>query len=158
MKRRIIPLIFLLICLTAVSVSAGDMAYTVSVDWQMSIQGGIEYRFSDYFGIKADLGFSIVGLITADVFAAVYATAPESPWQVKFLAGIPNAGAPLTFDGAMVSFGGAVEVGRSITDRMALDLRLGAGFPLFFEEDTDMIRDIEFPFDLWPEAALSLRF
>ena len=144
-------------CLFVFAVSgiyAGDLQFTVSVDWQLSIQGGVEYRSTTGFGVKADLGISVMGLITADLYGMYFFTDPDDPWQIAVAAGIPNIGAPVTFEGIMVSLGGAVEVKRAVSESIQIGAIVGAGFPFFFEEGTDVIRDTSFPLDLWPEAAL----
>ena len=76
--------------------------------------------------------------------------------QIAAAAGIPNIAAPVTFDGMMISLGGALEIMRTIGDSVRVGVIVGAGFPFFFEEGGDVIRDISFPLDLWPEAALVL--
>jgi hypothetical protein len=156
---RIRGIVFLILFAAAVFSAAGtDLSITVSVDWMLSIQGGIEYRCSDYFGFKADLGISVMGLAVADLFGVIHVTPPDNPWQLQVLLGIPAMGVPLTIWAPMISFGGAVGVGHNFSDTLGLELFLGAGFPLFFEEGKEMIRDIHYPLNLWPEAGLSLRF
>ena len=155
MKNR---LFLVLLMVVAFQTSASDLAITVSVDWQLSVQAGIEYRFTNHIGIKADLGISIMGLLVADLYAVIHVLPPDNPWHLQILVGVPNAAVPLVFSAGMVSFGGAIGFGRTFSDRFGMDLYLGAGFPLFFEEGKEMIRDIQFPFDLWPEVALSMRF
>ena len=157
MKTRLL-LFLVLLTVVALQTSASDLAITVSIDWQMSVQAGIEYRFTDYVGIKADLGLSIMGLLVADLYAVVHLLPPDDPWRLQILIGVPNVAVPLVFSAGMVSFGGAVGFGRALSDTLGLDLYVGTGFPLFFEEGTEMIRDIQFPLDLWPEFALSMRF
>jgi hypothetical protein len=157
MKKR--GIVFVILFVAAVfSAACADLSITVSVDWMLSIQGGIEYRFNDYFGIKADLGISVMGLAVADLYGVIHITPPDNPWQLQVLLGLPAMGVPLTLWAPMISFGGAVGVGHNFNETIGLDLFLGAGFPLFFEEGKDKIRDIHYPLNLWPEAALSLRF
>lgn len=74
------------------------------------------------------------------------------------LAGILNFNVPFSFDAAMLSFGAACEVTREITNTMSIGLRAGEGFPLFFEKDKELIRDIQFPMNLWPELAVEINF
>jgi hypothetical protein len=156
--KKILILLILLFLISSAAVYGSDLNFTISVDWQMSVQGGVEYRFNDYFGMKADLGVSIMGLLNFDLFAMIDTIPEDNPWCLSLLIGVPNLLVPLTFNAATVSFGGAVLVGRQLSDAVQLNLRIGAGFPLFFESGTEMIRDISFPFDLWPEFVLEISF
>ena len=156
--KKILILLILLCIISSAAVYGSDLNFTISVDWQMSVQGGVEYRFNDYFGMKADLGVSIMGLLNFDLFAMIDTIPEDSPWRLSLLLGVPNLLVPLTFNAAMVSLGGAVVVGRQLSDTVQLNLRVGTGFPLFFESEKEMIRDISFPFGLWPECVLEFSF
>ena len=156
--KKILILLILLSIISSAAVYGSDLSFTISVDWQMSVQGGVEYRFNDYFGMKADLGVSIMGLLNFDLFAMIDTIPEDNPWRLSLLLGVPNLLVPLTFNAAMVSLGGAVEVGRQLSDAVQLNLRVGTGFPLFFESEKEMIRDIDFPFGLWPECVLEFSF
>lgn len=159
-KKILFLLTLILLIIGSTAVYGSELCFTVSVDWQMSVQGGVEYRFNEYFGMKADLGVSIMGLLNLDLFAMIDILPEDNPWRLCVLAGVPNFLVPLTFNAAMISFGGAVLVGRQLSDTLWIDLRVGAGFPLFFESgsDKEMIRDIQFPFNLWPECVLEFNF
>jgi hypothetical protein len=156
--KKILILLILLCIISSAAVYGSDFNFTISVDWQMSVQGGVEYRFNDYLGMKADLGVSIMGLLNFDLFAMIDTIPEDNPWRLSLLLGVPNLLVPLTFNAAMVSLGGAVVVGRQLSDTVQLNLRIGSGFPLFFESEKEMIRDITFPFGLWPECVLELSF
>ena len=156
MKRVIIFLtLFLTMALPAFS---SDLLASVGINWQLGVCGGIENRFTPHFGLKADAGVMIFGLITTDAFLVFYLLPEDERFQVNLLTGIPNAAVPFTFNAAMVSFGVSVLGRYNLTDTISMDLRLGEGFPLFFESGTEMIRDIGFPFGLWPDAVLGLNF
>jgi hypothetical protein len=138
--------------------AADDTLVCVSLDWMLSISGGIEHRFNPKLGVKGDLGVSVMGLLTADAFAVAYFLPPESDFRLNLLIGVPNAGVPLSFTAAMVSFGLSIQFGFHLTENVLMDIRLGAGFPLFFEEGKEVIRDIAFPLDLWPDFTISVDF
>jgi hypothetical protein len=137
---------------------ADDTLVCLNLDWMLSVRGGIEHRLDSRLGFKGDLGVSIMGLLTADAFFVAYFLPPESDFRLNLLIGVPNAGVPLSFTAAMVSFGGSLQFGFHLTENVLMDIRLGAGFPLFFEEDKDVIRDIAFPLDLWPDLTVSVDF
>ncbi len=137
---------------------ASDTLVCLNLDWMLSIRGGIEHRFHPHLGVKGDLGVSVMGLLAADAFLVVYTLPPESSFRLNLLLGVPNTGAPLTFSAAMVSFGGSILFGFHLTENVIMDIRLGAGFPLFFEEGKKTIRDINFPLDLWPDLTISVDF
>jgi hypothetical protein len=59
---------------------------------------------------------------------------------------------------AMTSFGGSILFGFHLTENVLMDIRLGAGFPLFFEAGKETIRDVNFPLDLWPDLTISVDF
>ncbi len=135
-----------------------DLLVSIGVDWGLSIRGGLEYRFHPNLGLKADLGASIMGVIVVDMLGVFYILPEDSSWRLNILAGIPNAVVPFSLNAAMVSFGASIVAGRRLTGTFSLDIRFGAGFPLFFERGKKMIRDIKFPFDLWPDAMIVLNF
>lgn len=151
-------LFFLFLVLFCTTVFSDELYLSAGLDSMFSIQAGFEYRGSDFIGVKSDLGLSLFGLLVWDLFAVIYLLPRDNPFRLNLLAGIPTAAIPLSFNAAMVSFGGSVVPGYNLSDSVSLDLRLGAGFPLFFEKDKEMIRDIRFPLDLWPDAAISLSF
>ncbi|MBA7474407.1 hypothetical protein ES707_09759 [subsurface metagenome] len=135
-----------------------ELYYSAALEWGLALQAGFEYRGSGFTGVKADLGLSLFGLLVCDFFTVIYLLPRDNPFRLNLLAGIPTAAVPLSFNAAMVSFGGSVVLGYNLSDYLSLDLRLGAGFPLFFEKDKEMIRDIGFPLELWPDAVISLNF
>ena len=156
MKGFLLLVLFLVLIPTAVF--PDELYLSASLEWAFALQAGFEYRGSDFTGVKADLGLSLFGVLVWDFFAVIYLFPQDNPFRLNLLAGIPTAAVPLSFNAAMVSFGGSVVLGYSLSDSLFLDLRLGAGFPLFFEKDKEMIRDIHFPLDLWPDVVISLNF
>ena len=156
MKRFL--LLFLFLALTSTGVFSDELYLSATLDWAFALQAGFEYRGPGFTGVKADLGVSLFGLLVWDLFTVIYLLPRDNPFRLNLLVGIPTAAIPLSFNAAMVSFGGSVVLGYNLSDSVSLDLRLGAGFPLFFEKDKEMIRDIHFPLDLWPDGAISLNF
>jgi len=158
MKR--IMFFVLVLCITLYGLAANSVSYSVGIDpTDMAIQGDADYRFTEYLGIKGGLGFSLMGLINTEAYLVIDPHVLSKPWGMTILLGIPNFLFPFTFDACMISFGGAVEIKRDITDSIDISLRAGAGFPLFFEVGgSGLIRDTQFPLNFWPEAVLSVGF
>ena len=148
----------ILLVLTIICIPGSSLAYSVEVDWQMSLQGGVSYCFNEYLGVKGGLGISLMGLLAAESYLVVDPHLVPKPWRATLLVGIPNFLVPSSFNAAMLSLGGALEVERDISPSLTIALRVGAGFPLFFEEGKALVRDVRFPFGLWPEVVLSLGF
>jgi hypothetical protein len=133
-----------------------DNRYAVGADWMLSVRGGVEKRFHPSLGGKADMGLSALGLLVADAQLMLHAFPEEHRYRLALLAGVSNVGIPLSFNAGMVSFGGSVLFGFPVSRRLHLDFHIGAGFPLFFERGEEVVRDIGFPLDLWPDFGLAL--
>ena len=147
-------IIAILLLIVTVAYSSSNNLICLSLDWQLSLRYGMEHKFNDRIGGRFDIGVAFYGLIVADAFMIFYLLPESNKWQVNICAGIPNTGAPFTFDGAMVSVGASVLVRRSLTERLNFEFRLGEGFPFFFEKDKDIIRDTQFPLNLWPDIMI----
>ncbi len=156
MKKRILTLLLLLT--VAGKSFSSDNLICVSLDWQLSVRGGIEHKFNHRLGIKSDIGISFLGILNADALLVVYLLPEKFRWELNICAGIPNIAAPITFEGAMISLGGSLLTRFKINEKVGVDLRVGEGFPLFFEKDKDVIRDINFPLGLWPDFVLGVSF
>lgn len=156
MKSRII--IITLTVLIAGNACASENLISISLNWQLAVLAGIEHKFNDHIGLRGDIGVAIFGVVVADALFMVYFLPNHCRWQVGLGAGVPNAGMVLSFDAGMVSLGGAVLTRFKASDRLNIDFRLGTGFPLFFEKDQEMIRDIHFPLNLWPDIMLGVSF
>jgi len=155
--KKIIFILLLLFTVTEKSFSSDNMI-CLSMDWQLSIRAGIEHKFNHRLGIKSDIGISFFGLLGADALLVIYLLPEKYRWELNICAGIPSFSAPVTFEGAMISFGGSLLTRCKINEKVSIDLRIGEGFPLFFEKDKDIIRDIHFPLDLWPDFVLGVSF
>ena len=159
MKRMLLcAVLLLMICFSA---SASDRTVSLSFDTFLGIRLGAEVRFHPRMGVRADVGAAFYGVLLADAFYVFYLLPAEHRLRLNLLLGIPNASAPLTMSEAMISFGASFAFGYRLTDTLSLDLRLGAGFPLFFDPDGELIRPVKIAFFvpyLWPDLALSFNF
>lgn len=155
--KKVVFVFIILFCLTQ-AVFCSDFFISIKLTWELYIRAGIEYRISRYFGMKVNAGFTFYGLIGADAGVVFYFLPIESPWQLNILAGIPNISfVPVPSNPAcMISFGASLLTGYSFTEKLMVYGRIGGGFPLFFEEDKEMIRDIGFPLGLWPDIAVGI--
>lgn len=156
MKNYILRM--MLIVLFAGKTYTSENIFCVNINWQLGVLAGIEHRVNDHIGLRGDVGLAIFGLVIADALFMVYFLPDNYRWQVGLGAGVPNAGMPFSFNAGMVSLGGTVLTRFKASDKLNIDLRLGTGFPLFFEKDRDIIRDISFPLELWPDFMLGLSF
>ena len=159
-KGGIMKKIIFLLCLSFLMqglLYAKELDVCFGLDWQASLRFGIEYRFHPFLGIKADIGISLLGLLLADTFLVVYVLPEDSDLYFNFLVGLPNMGMPIGYCGGMVSLGCSLVFGYRFTECFGVGLRLGAGYPLFFEEGKDIIRDVPFPFGLWPDLVLECK-
>ena len=150
----------LVLCLIAAAGSAawgGGVLLCLSLDWMLSLRLGVEVPLAPWFALRTDWGGSLYGTIVGDLLAVLHAMPPASPLRIALLVGVPNASiVPICPPAGMVSFGGAILAGYRVTERIGIDVRVGAGFPLFFEEDRPMIRELPaFPLGLWPDVTLS---
>jgi len=149
----------IIICLfLSATASAGNYSTSVSLGWDMGIRGGFEYRFNRFMGARSDLGISFLGIAIVDVLGVVYFLPEESSFEINLLLGVPNLFALLTFEACMISFGGSLFLGYKTKNNNVWYIRAGEAYPLFFEKDKEMIRDIHFPFDLWPDLAIGVKF
>jgi hypothetical protein len=146
----------LLVVLAAADVRAEEGAFSsrmyVSSTWMFDARIGLEEPLTGRLAAQWDMGFSIMGMATCNLFAVFHILDPASALNLALMVGVPNAGFVLSFDGAMVSLGGAVRLGWWITESFCLYLRVGAGYPFFFEEGKDVIRDTHMT--VWPDAVI----
>jgi hypothetical protein len=151
-------MLLLLLAVITTTTFASHVFLSVSIDWQLGVRCGIEYRFHPSLGVRFDSGVALYGLVLADAFFLLYLLPEDSPFECNILAGIPNAGVPFTFNASMVSFGLSLMVRYWWNEVFGIDLRVGAGFPLFFEKGKEIIRDVMFPLELWPDLVLGITF
>jgi len=150
---KIMPVISILL-ITAVSGFSSDNLLCFGINLQAGLHAGIEHRFAKRFSGKCDLGISVIGLITADALAVFHLTPPDRKWELNVCGGMPDAGVPFTFKEGMISLGAALMGRRYFRTRLSTDLRIGAGFPLFFKKGSDVVRDTNWPLNLWPDLML----
>jgi len=156
MRRTV--LIILVLFMVISGVSADRLEYSIGVDWQLSAQVGVLAPLSDRISLQAALGVSAMGLVAAEAYVTCRLPLFDPPWGAHILFGIPNFLVVPTLEGAMLSLGGAFAIKRRFSDKISFHLRLGAGYPFFIEEDRPVLRDITFPLNLWPEAALVMYY
>lgn len=159
MKRMLACLVLLLAICT--SSPAADRLLSASCDLFLGVRIGLESRFHPRMGVRADLGAAFYGLFLADAFYLFYLLPENHRFRLNVLFGIPTASAPMTFEAVMVAFGVSLAAGYRFTDTFSVDLRLGAGFPLFFERGKDVVRPVRIPLFvpyLWPDLVLSANF
>jgi hypothetical protein len=147
----------ILITILTSTLFARNSPHIITADWQAALLYGSEWRVARFSGVKLDAGASVMGLIIADAYYVFYLLPEEKKVQLSILSGISNSSVLYNFSAAMVAPGAALLTSFKLSDRICLDLKLGAGFPLFFEKDKDIVRDISFPLDLWPDAGISIR-
>jgi len=58
----------------------------------------------------------------------------------------------------MLSPGVSILIRRKVSKRSNIELRIGEGFPLFFEKGKKVIRDINLPLGLWPDFNIGISF
>lgn len=146
-KLLLITVIFINFSLPVMSEELNSLSST----WYLGIRWGKEIRQEQNHGYRWDIGGSLFGTIEADAFYVFYLSPKDSEWQMNLLAGVPNAGIPLSLNAAMISFGSSIQFRKQLDKNTSFDFRIGAGFPLFFEKGKDVIRDINFPLNLWPD-------
>jgi len=160
-KLLIVLTILNLLFISSLPVMAADTLLSVSCDMFLGIRLGLESRFNNNRGVKADVGAAFYGLLLADAFYVIYLLPEDHRYRLNILLGMPTAAAPMTLEAAMVSFGASLAGGYRFTDNFSMDFRLGAGFPLFFEPGKDVIRPIRIlcfiPY-LWPDIVLGFNF
>jgi len=142
-----------LLAVMATHAQAAKPRLSVGLGSMMDVRIGLEHPWGSRMSLQADGGISIMGMVTCDLLAVFHMLPRESDLQFDFYGGIPNAGAPMTFAGCMVSLGGGFRIGYRIWENVYLDLRLGVGFPFFFEADTRVIRDVR----AWPDIYIGIR-
>ena len=126
------------------------------VDWQFSARIGVEKPVAEFLSVKGDLGVSVFGVLLADALLVVHTTRWKEGPRVDILVGVPNAGAPVTFEGAMVSVGASIRPSLPWGETRRIGFRIGAGYPFFFERDKPIIRDIRMPLAVWPDAGIEI--
>jgi hypothetical protein len=152
MKRKIACLVLLLVL--CISSAGADCLLSVSCDPFLGVRLGVESRFRPNMGLRVDAGAAFYGVLLADAFYLFYLLPEDHRFRLNLLIGIPTASTPITFEGAMVSLGISLAAGYRFTDIFSMDLRLGAGFPIFFERGKEVIRSVY----LWPDIVLSANF
>ncbi len=162
--RRMIAVLSL-VCACSAHAQTPDLIISVGVGWDLTLRVGMEYRFHPRFGVRADVGTSVVAFIAggfgfvADLMGTVYITHPERQFQAGIAAGIPNFIFIAAEGGAaMCSFGATLFAGYRFTDLFALRARAGGGYPVFYEQGRWEIRETRSPLGLWPDFMIEALF
>jgi hypothetical protein len=144
--------IFGLFLMILASTEAEGARHRISagLDWMIGERIGMEYSLSDDVGIEGHVGMSLMGIMTADLMASFRLFSWDSRFQLDLVAGIPNFGWPTSWNAFMVSFGGGARVGFKIGHNLCLFIRLGLGFPVFYEHGKDVIRGMK----IWPDFVV----
>ena len=146
--------LILFLWILAVGLPADEMRITVRADWMLTIRTGLEYRFHRFVGVQAELGTNLQ-LVAMDAGMVIFILDEDQPWRLNVIFGIQNAAMPLTYPAGMLSLGGSAAMGYRFKSGFTLDIRVGAGYPLFFKRDKDMTRNTGFPLNLWPDVAIT---
>jgi hypothetical protein len=167
-KKSILGLLFLLICLPA---SAEERYLSTALTFPLGFRIGCERSLSARTGFKADIGVEMLQLPAADLFFLIYLLPPESRMRLNLALGVPTAMMAAEFQPLhlypMFSLGGSLVVGWRLRKGRTLDLRLGGGIPFFFGEDKPVLRPMHIPrpgggeeleIYFWPDLAVALNF
>lgn len=155
-RRFIAVLVLFLGSVSGVLADSRHMQYHVTADWQLGVRFGVEAPLSPRLSARGDLGLSMLGLILGDALVGVSLFDPSAPVNVQILIGVPNAAAAMTLAGAMASVGGTLRPSVEVGTRCRLGIRIGAGFPFFFERDRPVVRETNLPLGLWPDAGIDI--
>ncbi len=158
---KTVAVVLLFLCIVASVASAGQLLFCGGVDMFFALRLGVEYGFHPRMAARADLGASIFGTIVADAFYVFYLLPGQGRLRLNLLLGIPTVSAPLTFEAAVVVFGASLLLGYRLSEPFTIELRVGGGFPLFFEPGKDMIRPMNFPFlpdYVWPDLVIGFSY
>ena len=149
MRRKKLLLIGLFFLLVNAFSFSSEFLITVSVDWSLGIRGGVEYRFNRYSGIKGDIGISMLMVPAADLFYVVYLMPEDNKLRLNLLFGVPDILTQFHLNPfkpyLLTSLGGSFLIGYRFNECISTDIRLGGGFPLFFEENEPIVRPFPIP-------------
>jgi hypothetical protein len=158
LEKKIIFFLLILLFCSLPNAFSGEFSFSLNLSWELSLRCGFEYRIYRFLGIAAHGGFAFYGLISADAAVVFYFFQPASPVQINICAGIPNASfvPDPSYPACMISVGASLLAGYRFAETYVVYIKIGGGFPFFFEEDKDIIRDIKFPLGLWPDFVLGI--
>lgn len=167
-RRLILTVALVLVLLIGVGGKAAaqqsPLRLSVTINWYLGIQVGVEYRPWPHVGFVADIGstlFSLEGefVLTYDSFLVLYAFDPSSRFQLNACVGVLNAMTVFTEPIAgELPIGAAVHVGYAATDWMELFFRIGEAVPFYWDPTTFELDEVRFPLGLWPDLSMGGRF
>ncbi len=154
---KTIGIIVLLLFVVCAGVSGVELALQVGLDWMLGARAGVECLFAPRFGVQTHVGGSIAGSINSDLFLLYEIYSPSPRFSLRVLAGVPNAVFPIGANAFMVSLGGAAEALWRFKRGLGFSVRIGEGYPFFFENLQYNGKGVAYPLGLWPDLFLSLR-
>jgi hypothetical protein len=133
-----------------------EVLLSVSVDWMLSLRVGVEVFVSPQVAFRTDWGATLYGAVVGNLWCMLHAMPRASPLRLALLLGVTNVSIIPTAPAAMLAPGASVLAGYRFNERFGVDVRFGAGYPLFFERDKPVVRSLEgMPLGLWPDATIS---
>jgi hypothetical protein len=151
-----VALLILGLLVAAGSPVSGEVLLAVSLDWMMSLRVGVELPVSAQVALRTDWGASLFGTVVGDLFCVLHAMPRSSPLRIALLLGASNVSIVPSVPAAILAPGASVLAGYRFSERFGVDVRFGAGYPLFLERGKPVIRGLEgMPLGLWPDATLS---
>ena len=154
---RTIGIIVVLLFVLCAGVSGVELALQVGIDWMLGARAGVECLFGPRLGLQTHVGASIARSIDGDLFFLYEIYSPSPRFSLRLLGGLPNVIFPLGANAVMVSFGGAAEALWRFKRGIGLAVRIGEGYPFYFENWQYTGSGVAFPLGLWPDLFISLR-
>jgi len=148
-------LVIALLAAAAASAFGAELLAAAAVDWTPGLRIGVEYTAASRLGLKADVGFSLLGAPMGDLFATLRLAPAAGRFRLNLLLGLPMRVGPYGCEGFAAAFGASTVVGWWFTPRLGVDLRLGAGLLMVLAEGEVTVGGDE-PFAFWPDAAVGL--
>lgn len=149
MKKVLVVLLLLVIC--AATTCGEELSISAGIGWMAELRAGGEYLFLPRLGLQAHVGASIASAMTADAFLVWRMSNAPGRASVRLLIGVPNALLPFGVNELMVSLGAAVEGRLWLSRRVGLSVRMGEGYPLFYENGAFVSKSLRYPLGLWPD-------
>ena len=157
-------LLLLMIVASPASAQQSPLRLSVTVNWYLGIQVGVEYRPWSHVGFSVDVGTSVFSLggdfvLTYNALLMLYGFPPTEPFQLNACLGVLNAMTVFTEPLAgELPIGAAIQVGYAATDLMELFVRVGEAVPFYWEPGRFERDDVRFPLGLWPDLSMGGRF
>ena len=160
----LVTLILLLVIGSTTSAQQSPLRLSVTVNWYLGLQVGVEYRPWPHVGFSADVGTSVFSLegdfvLTYNGLLMLYAFPPTDSFQLNACIGVLNAMTVFTDPVAgELPIGAAIQVGYAATDWLELFFRVGEAVPFYWEPGRFERDEVRFPLGLWPDLSMGGRF